>query len=178
MVGILGKTKRQNQEGQYLNLSYFQLKSPAWRSLSGAAIKVFLELHTRFNGSNNGRVFLSLNEAAEILGLGKATVQRAYVELEAKGFIVKTRAGNWYHRQAHEWRLTLKPMQDAKGKRSPPTHDWKAWTPPPEKRKRGSNMKPITPILGPIENPEPLDGFNLKPVNGKVAVSAGSETVL
>lgn len=173
----MGKTKRKDKEGQYVNLSYFQLRSVAWRSLSGAAIKVLLELHTRFNGTNNGRLFLSLNEAAQALGMGKATVQRAYVELEQKGFIVKTRPGNWYQRQAHEWRLTTKPLIKSNGKRETATFDWKQWRPPPKKRKRGSNTEPRNINLGPIENPEPLDGFILKPVNGHKTKAMGSKTV-
>ena len=169
----MGKSKRQNEGGQYVNLPYFQLRSEAWRSLSGAAVKVWLELHTRYKGEN-GRLFLSLNEAAESLGVGKATVQRAYVELEAKGFIVKTRAGNWYQRQAHEWRLTTKPTQKGRGKRVPPTHDWKAWKPPPKKQKRGSSSKPSRLNLGPIENPELGNGFIVKPVNREKVGSLGS----
>lgn len=171
----MGRSKRQKKEGQYVNLPYFQLRSEAWRSLSGAAVKVWFELHTRFKGDNNERVFLSLNEAAEILGMGKATVQRAYVELEAKGFIVKTRAGNWYQRQAHEWRLTTKPTQKAKGKQVPPTHDWKAWKPPPKKQKRGSSSKPSRLDLGPIENLELENGFIVEPVSGEKGGSLGSE---
>lgn len=171
----MGRSKHQKNEGSYLNLPYFTLKSPAWRSLSGGAIKVLLELHTRFNGANNGMVYLSLNEAAENLGMGKATAQRAFVELELKGFIVKTKAGNWYQRQAHEWRLTMKGTQAAKGKRVPPTHDWKVWKPAPKKQKRGSDVEPSRINLGPIENPEPLDGFNVKPVSGQKAESMGSE---
>ena len=50
-------------ERQYVPMPHALLKSDAWRSLSGAAVKVFLELHTRYNGSNNGKVRLSMNEA-------------------------------------------------------------------------------------------------------------------
>jgi DNA-binding MarR family transcriptional regulator len=82
------KTKgKRSEEGQYVPLSYAQIKSPAWRSLSGAAVKVWLELHTRYNGGNNGKLHLSMKEAAEILGLGRATVKRAFDELVAKGFL-------------------------------------------------------------------------------------------
>ncbi len=56
------------------------------------------------------------NEAAEILGVGKATIQRAYKELQDKGFLVLEREGNWYRRRAHEWRLTTKPVQTRWGK--------------------------------------------------------------
>jgi hypothetical protein len=107
-MGRQGSNKgKRPLEGQYVPLPYAVLKSAAWRSLSGAAVKVFLELHTRFNGGNNGRLHLSMNEAAQILKLGKATIQLAFAELQDKGFIVLTTPGAWYHRHAHEWRLPL-----------------------------------------------------------------------
>ena len=134
----MGKSQRKN-EGQYVPLYYSFLRSPAWRSLSGAAVKVWLELHTRFNGGNNGKLTLSYNEAMTLLGLGKSTVQRAFKELEEKGFIVLMKEGSWYHRKAHEWRLTTKPMQLPTGKQLP-TNDWQFWT--PEKTKRGPETDP------------------------------------
>jgi hypothetical protein len=123
---IRPKGKR-SEEGQYIPLPYAQLKSPAWRSLSGAAVKVWLELHTRYNGGNNGNVRLSMNEAVSALGIGKGTAQRAFKELEDKGFIALVVSGNWYHRRAHEWRLTTKPMETPKG-RIGPTNEWRNWT--------------------------------------------------
>jgi hypothetical protein len=50
---------KRSAEGQYIPSPYAQLKSPSWRSLSGVAVNVWLELHTRFNGGNNGNVRLS-----------------------------------------------------------------------------------------------------------------------
>lgn len=124
----MAKKGKRPKEGQYTVLPYAFLKSPAWRSLSGAAVKVFLELHTRFHGGNNGRIHLSMNEAAEALGLGKATVQRGFAELQEKGFIALTTPGNWYHRKAHEWRLTTKKLHTARGVSSA-TNDWYGWRP-------------------------------------------------
>jgi hypothetical protein len=121
----MGKSKR-TSEGQYLPLPYAQLKSDAWRSLSGAAVKLWLELHTRYNGGNNGRLMLSYAEAGDLLSMGKATVQRAYAELVAKGFLVLEREGNWYSRRAHEWRLTTKPKNGPKGNViSTASQDWR-----------------------------------------------------
>lgn len=108
-------------------LPYAQLRSIAWRSLSGSAVKLWLELHTRYNGGNNGSMTLSFAEAGELLGMGKATVQRAYKELVEHGFLVLEKEGNWYHRTAHEWRLTTKPTQSARGKK-PASHDWRNFT--------------------------------------------------
>ncbi|UWQ94850.1 helix-turn-helix domain-containing protein [Rhodobacteraceae bacterium M385] len=124
----MGKSKKDG-EGQYVPLSYAQLKCAAWRNLSGAAVKLWLELHTRYNGGNNGALTLSYAEAGEALGMGKATVQRAYAELVAKGFLSLEREGNWYHRRAHEWRLTTKPVQRTKGKQLA-TNDWRNFKPP------------------------------------------------
>ena len=145
----MGSSKRRN-EGQYVPLPYAQLKSPAWRDLSGNAVRLWLELHTRFNGGNNGKLTLSYAEAGEILGMGKATVQRAYDELVAHGFLAREKQGNWYHRRAHEWRLTTKSVQAVSGKISA-TNDWRKWN--PKKTKRGSETEPSACSVVPFENP-------------------------
>jgi hypothetical protein len=133
-MGRQGSSKgKRSQDGQYIPLSYAQLKSTAWRSLSGAAVKVWLELHTRYNGGNNGTVRLSLNEAVKALGISKGTAQRAFVDLEEKGFIALTTPGAWYHRRAHEWRLTTKRADTGKGTQVA-TNDWLHW---PAKTKDG-----------------------------------------
>lgn len=119
---------KRSQDGQYVNLPYAILLSPAWRSLSGSAVRVYMELNTRFNGGNNGKITLSYNEAGKALGIGKATAQRAFSELEEKGFLSLETAGNWYSRRAHEWRLTTRSTQAAKGK-APATNDWRSWRP-------------------------------------------------
>lgn len=140
------RSKGKRSDGQFLALPYAVLKSEAWRSLSGAAVKVLFELHTRFNGSNNGRVRLSMNEAVAALGIGKGTAQRAFCELQDKGFIALTTAGNWYHRRAHEWRLTMKPVDGPKG-RIPPTNEWKDWR---EKTEVGPPQNPSPGAMGPL----------------------------
>ena len=117
---------------QYFGLSYAMAKSPAFRSLSGSALKVFIEVRTRFHGGNNGDLSLSMDEAARLLGIGKATAQRAFAELEAKGFLMMMRKGQWVGRLATTWRATDK---GCKGEL--PTNDWKTWQPqrpPPDVR--------------------------------------------
>jgi hypothetical protein len=117
---------------QYFGLSYAMVGSPAFRSLKGPALKVFIELRTRFHGGNNGDLSLSLDEAASLLGIGKGTAQRAFAELVDKGFLRMTRRGQWIGRLAATWRTTDK---GCKGEL--PTNDWKAWQPqrpPPDVR--------------------------------------------
>lgn len=164
---------KRSDEGQYVPLPYAMIKSPAWRALSGPAVKLWLELHTRFNGGNNGKVFLSMNEAAEVLGLGKATVQRAFEDLQDKGFLVLEQEGDWYHRRAHEWRLTTKATQTRSGKNAA-TNDWRFWR--PEKTKRGSETDPSISSVVPFENPKTSRGSKSEPVRPVSRRSVGSET--
>jgi hypothetical protein len=157
----LGKSNRNGQKkDQYINMPYVTLRSPAWRSLSGAALKVFFELHLRYKGSNNGKVVLSLNDAVDALGIGKTTAQRAFKELEDKGFIVLMKQGNWIHRSANEWRLTHKPMETAKG-RTPPTMDWRLYQPPktkPKKQNCGTHTDPSQFSVVPFQDPKTRRG--------------------
>lgn len=167
---MASKGKRRDAEGQYVTLPYAQLKSEAWRSLSGAAVKVWLELHTRFNGGNNGNVRLSMNEAVKALGISKGTAQRAFVELEEKGFIVLHKPGNWYNRRAHEWRLTTKRMQSAKGVEVA-TNEWRSWR---AKTKSGPPEYPSPARVGPSGNPSPVSGSTKEPVSVDSCLSLGT----
>ncbi len=135
-------------EPPYWKAGYDMLRSSAWRSLSGNAVKVYVELRSRYNGGNNGKLTLSLDEGARLLGIGKASVQRAFVELEAKGFVVRTRRGQWYGRLASEWRVTEKG-QDG----HPPTDDWRRWRP----RKSGPRFSsgPAATNDGAVSEPDP-----------------------
>ena len=139
--------KGRKGEGQYFTLSYSLVNSEAWRTLSGSAVKVWLELRTRFHGANNGKLHMSLEEAAGLLGLGKATVQRALRELEERSFVECTKRGRWYGRMASEWAVFDKGVNGEL-----PSYKWKQWRPPgpprtlvlkwTRKTKRGFRMDP------------------------------------
>ena len=126
-----GDSKR---EGQYFGLSYSMAHSAAFRSLSGGALKVLVELRCRFNGGNNGKVFLSYQEASDKLGMSKSTAARAFAELKAKGFIRVARPGHFYGRRAAEWILTDCPHAG-----HPATRDWQAWRP----QRQGKNKTSV-----------------------------------
>ena len=149
--------KGRNDDEQYVKLSYRMLRSPAWRSLGGPAMKIYFELRSRFNGTNNGHLTLSLDEGARLLGIGKATVGRALVELQAKGFIVMTKRGRWYGRQATEYAVTDKPVNGALA-----TNIWKHWK--PEKQILGAEADPSERLTGPLQNRRMSDGSATEPV--------------
>lgn len=139
-------TGRSEGGEQFLALAYGCLNSPAWRSLSGAAVKVYLEIRSRYNGHNNGKISLSLEEGAKLLGLGKATVARALAELQEKGFLVLRKQGHWYGRKASEYEVTDRPRDGY-----PATHAWKAWQPPKNKPRfsGGPYLSPDGPVSEP-----------------------------
>jgi biotin operon repressor len=110
---------------QYTTLSYVLLKSVAWRTLQGGSIKVFMELRTKFYGTNNGKLSLSMADASKTLNMSKSTVHRAFRELEERGFIINTKKGRFYGRTAAEWQLA-----DRSCNGFPAQNTWKQWQPP------------------------------------------------
>ncbi len=146
--------KGRGEGGQYFVLPYGVAQSAAWRSMSGPAVKVWVELRCRFNGSNNGRLTLSLDEAARLLGIGKATAQRAFAELEAKGFdpcdapraMVRSArdrmGGDRPVRQRRNCDARLEPLEAAHG-------DWQ------KIQISGFRTIPLVSRTGPLENREP-----------------------
>lgn len=103
------------------------VKSDAWRSLGGAACKVYAELRCRLDSrpafNNNGRISLGIDEAARLLGLGNATVHRAFGELIDKGLLRRTMHGSFHARLASTYAFT--DLADASG--SKPTNEWRGW---------------------------------------------------
>jgi hypothetical protein len=150
-------TGRNDDEERYMKLSYPMLNSPAWRSLTGNATKVWLEIRTRYNGGNNGKLRLSLDEASRILSIGKATARRAFLELESKGFLILTRRGQWHGRLASEYACTETRVNGEN-----PTNDWKRWQ--PRKQSLGSATDHIEGLTGPPQNRNIGNGTGTEPV--------------
>lgn len=121
----VNRTGRSKGGDQYFPISYPMAHSAAWRSLGGSAIKVYVELRTRFNGGNNGKIHLSMDECSRLLGMSKSTAKNALVELAEKGFITITKPGFWFGRQATLYSVTDKSLDG-----HPPTNAWKQWQPP------------------------------------------------
>lgn len=139
-------TGRSEGEGQFLPLPYSMVRSAAFRSLSGPALKVWIEVRARFNGANNGRLSLSWDEAAEKLGLSKTTVGRAFRELITKGFLRLRRAGHWYGRRAAEYIAT-----DVKYDGHPATRDWERWRPDADEKRNPVSRRSRQPASAPTE---------------------------
>lgn len=69
------------------------METPAWRALPPTAqvLYIWLKLEWRGpNANNNGKLRLSVRQAADRMGVMRDTAARAFHELQAKGFIVMT----------------------------------------------------------------------------------------
>ena len=150
------KKGRSKKGGKFVRLGDGLLTSAAWRSLSGSAIKYYIELRRQFNGTNNGSIHLSLEEANKRFGMAKDTALQAQRELENKGLIRMTKRGGFHQRLATTWALT-----DEATPAAPPTHGYKNWKPkkissvgkldPTRLENPTDNVVPIMPSVGKLD---------------------------
>ncbi len=80
---------------QFAKLLLQTMEEPAWRALSTAAQALYPWLKLEWHGpkaNNNGRISLSVRQAAELMGVARDTAAEAFRDLQRKGFIVQTQA--------------------------------------------------------------------------------------
>jgi hypothetical protein len=102
--------RKQDKEraDRYFQLHHYMLKTDAWKALSAAAVRVYIQIGSRYNGANNGKLAFSVRDAAAECNLAINTAMRALHDLVDLGFIEETRHGGLSKktRIASEWRLT------------------------------------------------------------------------
>ena len=140
--------KRHNQKGRstterFVSLPHYMLKSAAWRSLSPVARSVFIELAVIYNGSNNGRLALSVRDAAERVCCSKNTASRALTELTQKGFIDLCSRAHFDRKTPHaaEFRLTMHPCDRSSDRAS---KRFMTWRPDEQKSVTGPSGGTVT----------------------------------
>jgi hypothetical protein len=85
-----------NPQTHFVSFDRAFLETPAWRALSlaGKAVYPFVRLEWHGpNHNNNGKIRLSVRQAAECAGINMNTAARAFQDLQAKGFLIVTRMG-------------------------------------------------------------------------------------
>lgn len=97
-----------------VQLPHFMLRSEAWRSLTPQVVAAYVLLASRYDGTNNGRIPLSVREVARLCHVAPNTAMRALKDLESKGFIVRVTEGGFSRKVRHatEWGLTQWPMKE------------------------------------------------------------------
>ena len=104
------KRRRSNKrlDASHVRLYRWMLDSPAYLSLTCPARAVLIEIARGYDGTNNGRLGLSIRRASERCNIARGTAQRAFAELQERGFIDCMTKGAFSRKVLHatEWRLT------------------------------------------------------------------------
>lgn len=117
---------RNKGEARHTRLPHLMTGSPAWRDLSGNAVKVLVALQRLDRGPDNGNLFFGARKATDETGFSRNTVMRALRELEDHGFIAAVERGHFQVKggPATRWRLTFISAPAIAG---PATNDWQRW---------------------------------------------------
>ena len=90
----MGRDRKNEKRGEHFaKLVRTMMEAPAWRALSPVAQALYPWLKMEWHGpnaNNNGKIRLSIQQAADRLGVNPKTAMRAFHELQEKGFIVVT----------------------------------------------------------------------------------------
>lgn len=87
------KTGRDERPEHFTKLIRTTMEEPAWRALSTTAQALYVWLKFEWRGpqsNNNGKIRMSVKQAAERIGVWPDAAARAFHDLQAKGFIVVT----------------------------------------------------------------------------------------
>lgn len=111
---------------RFLKIEHWIMKSEAWKSLTAQEVRIYLLLIERYNGANNGRIGLSVRQAAKNGHVSPTTAAKALLSLTEKGFIVKRFCGSFSQKTplASEYELTHERYGD-----KPPTKEFMKWRP-------------------------------------------------
>jgi hypothetical protein len=83
------------QPERFVMLRYSLLDSSAWKSLSAIERMLYVDIASKFNGRNNGRISYSIREGAKALRIGHHTACRALKLLQRLGLLVRTKHGHF-----------------------------------------------------------------------------------
>jgi hypothetical protein len=75
--------------GRFVQLPEWVQATEAWATLPPGPRALYIELKRRFNGTNNGDIYLSHRDAAAALAVHRNTVGPWFNILEERGFIRK-----------------------------------------------------------------------------------------
>jgi hypothetical protein len=123
---------RSEESAHHVRLYRRHIETPAWRSLSPVARCLYVELKLLYVGTNNGKLFLSVRMAAELINVSKTTASLAFKELEERGFIRLSKPSSFNMKgtarrgDAACWLLTEYPEGDRAGAGS---LDFMRWRP-------------------------------------------------
>jgi hypothetical protein len=120
--------KHKKGAGRHVQLPEWLQASTAWATLKPGPRALYIELKRRYNGVNNGAIYLSHRDAALALNVHRNTVGPWFRDLMERGFITMTQAphlGPSGIGQASVWSLDELPTPEGK----PARKGFMSWSP-------------------------------------------------
>lgn len=157
-----GKEKAPHQAatrgGGFTGLPHTVQDSEAYRTLDMFSRAVLLAVVRRFNGRNNGEIFVSFDEISHDLNTtNRRAIGRSFTQLVDRGLLDVTAAPDRLHHKAREYRLTW-INTTAGGRHVQATEEYRLWNPhvaqnhsdeaSPTGVSHGDAVLPSRPILG------------------------------
>ena len=135
-------TRRYKTKGnapRYVAIYHWELDLPAWHHLSVYGRALVIEFRRLYAPGNNGKISMSVRQAARALNCNKDTAAKTLRELEDKGWTRQTQKGSFKWktqpaarkvRPATTWRITNQPI--GLGVDTPATKEYARWKPTSE----------------------------------------------
>lgn len=94
----MGRDRRnENRTDHFTKLIRITMQTDAWRALGPTAQALYPWIKLEWRGrdaNNNGKLRLSVRQAAERIGCSKNAAAQAFIDLQRKGFLVATEAAS------------------------------------------------------------------------------------
>ena len=103
---------RRNFSGGFSKLVHSYWQSPQYGKLSPIAVKLLIDLLCQYRGSNNGDLTASWTVMRPLGWRSKHLLQKAQRELQARGWIIKTRQGSI--NKPSLWAVTFEGIDDCR----------------------------------------------------------------
>lgn len=146
---------RSKNDAPHVRLYHGLMATTAWRHTSLGARCLLLEIVRRWNGGNNGEIFISVREAADLLGVHRNTAVKLFHELDDKGFTAITSVG---HFKVKGGPATARRLTWIRWNNQPPTREYDRWIAPVGNKTRSQiNDGMVTRIVtGVGKSPQPV----------------------
>lgn len=92
----MGRDRKNEERGSKVTVMRLDvMQTPAWRALPASSQALYVWIKHEWRGdkfTNNGKLRLSVRQAARAMGCAHDTAAKAFHHLQAKGFIIQTQA--------------------------------------------------------------------------------------
>ena len=114
MARSLSKSKGRREKGTFLAIPRAVVDSPQYAELSAYGVKLLIDLHAQYRGTNNGDLSAAYKLMQPRGWRSKGTLHKALQELRQAGWVVVSRQGGRH--KCSLYALTYLAIDECKGK--------------------------------------------------------------